>query len=343
MAGNQEMPMTIHRTRAAELLQQCRDRRVLVVGDLMLDRYILGHVHRISPEAPVPVVHVHAERAVPGGASNVALNVGALGGRGRVAGVIGRDPAGRELTAALSERGVDTGAVHEEPSVQTTVKTRVVAERQQVVRIDWEDAFRYPPGALAAFCDRVRAAIADADGVVLEDYGKGVLVQEVVDTVLAAARAKGIPVGLDPKENHELQVAGITLATPNRKEAFSAAGVPETRAEADPLHDQPLMRVGDILLEKWRPELLALTLGAQGMLLREPGRPPRLVPTRAREVFDVSGAGDTVIATCVLARAAGADFVEAAEIANYAAGVVVGKLGTATCTPDELLAWMPAS
>lgn len=333
--------MTIHRSRATALLDACRGKKILVVGDLMLDRYIIGSVSRISPEAPVPVVHVHSEKAVPGGASNVALNIGSLGGAGGVAGVIGDDADGRELSGLLAARGISTSAAQRDTSIRTTVKTRVIAERQQVVRIDWEDAFHYTPELLAAFRARLESEIAQADGVILEDYGKGVIVQEVVDTVIAAAAKRGIPVGLDPKENHILDVAGITLATPNRKEAFNGAGVAETRPTADPLTDPALRRVGDILVEKWRPDLLMITLGAQGMLLLERGKPPAHVPTRAREVFDVSGAGDTVIATCVLARAAGASFVEAAEIANYAAGVVVGKLGTATCTPDELLAWMP--
>jgi len=335
--------MTINRARASELLQACHGKKILVVGDLMLDRYIMGNVNRISPEAPVPVVHVHSEKAVPGGASNVALNVGSLNGRGGVAGVIGDDADGRELSALLTSRGVSTTAAVRDPSIRTTVKTRVIAERQQIVRIDWEDSFRYSPDTLKQFCDRLTSEIATADGVILEDYGKGVIVQEVVNTVLRAAALKKIPVGLDPKENHILDVAGITLATPNRKEAFNGAGIAESRPAAHPLEDSTLLKVGDILLEKWRPELLAITLGAQGMLLLEKGKSPLVVPTRAREVFDVSGAGDTVIATCLLARAAGASFVEAAEIANYAAGVVVGKLGTATCSADELLAWMPPS
>ncbi|HMO49607.1 MAG TPA: D-glycero-beta-D-manno-heptose-7-phosphate kinase [Kiritimatiellia bacterium] len=333
--------MTLHRSRAAALLGQFPSRRILVIGDLMLDRYIMGSVNRISPEAPVPVVHVHTEKAVPGGASNVALNIRSLAGQAGVAGVIGCDDNGRELASLLAARGVDTAAMVNDPSIPTTVKTRVIAERQQVVRIDWEEAFHYADATLAEFERRLVAEIERADGVILEDYGKGVIVQDVVDTALRAAKARGVPVGLDPKDNHVLNVSGITLATPNRKEAFSAAGVTETRPSAHPLEDAALRHVGQVLLEKWNPELLMITLGAQGMLLLEQGREPVHVPTRAREVFDVSGAGDTVIATCVLARAAGASFLEAAEIANYAAGVVVAKIGTATCTPDELLSWMP--
>ncbi len=330
--------MTIHRRRAAELLELMSSRRILVVGDLMLDRYIIGSVHRISPEAPVPVVHVDSEKSVPGGASNVALNIRSLGAAAAVAGTVGHDADGQLLKQLLNDYGVETTAAVTNPAARTTVKTRVLAERQQVVRIDWEDPLVYDQALLENLCQRIAAETAASDGVIIEDYGKGVIIQEVVNAVLTAAQAKGIPVGLDPKENHVLNVAGITLATPNRKEAFSAAGVPETRPSPHPLEDHALLRVGAILRERWQPDLLAITLGAHGMLLLEGDKPGQVVPTRAREVFDVSGAGDTVIATCVLARAAGARFVEAAEIANYAAGVVVGKLGTATCTPDELLA-----
>jgi len=333
--------MTINRKRAGELLALCQQRRILVVGDLMLDRYIIGSVNRISPEAPVPVVHVHTEKAVPGGASNVALNIGSLKAKSGVAGVIGQDADARELSSLLTERHVETNAMVSDPTIRTTVKTRVIAERQQIVRIDWEDAFQFSAATLKSFQDRLLEEINRADGVIIEDYGKGVINQDVVDTVLKAAAARKIPVGLDPKENHILNVAGITLATPNRKEAFSGAGIAETRPVANPLEDKTLLKVGEVLLEKWKPELLMITLGSHGMLLLEKGKNPAHVPTRAREVFDVSGAGDTVIATCVLARAAGASFIEAAEIANYAAGVVVGKLGTATCSPEELLAWVP--
>jgi D-beta-D-heptose 7-phosphate kinase/D-beta-D-heptose 1-phosphate adenosyltransferase len=334
--------MTINKKRAAALMEAFGPCRILVIGDLMLDRYIIGSVERISPEAPVPVVHVHREKVVPGGASNVALNIRSLHGRCGVAGVMGDDTDGNELARMLDANGIDTTAVLRQTKVRTTVKTRVIAERQQVVRIDWEDSFTYEPPDLARFKRNLEAAIVQADGVILEDYGKGVIAQAVVDTALAAAKARGIPIGIDPKDNHVLNVEGVTLATPNRKEAFSGAGVAETRASAHPLEDAALLKVGDLLLAKWKPELLAITLGAQGMLLLERGKAPVHVPTRAREVFDVSGAGDTVIATCVLARAAGANFIEAAEIANYAAGVVVAKIGTATCSPEELLAAIPS-
>ncbi|MCX6998544.1 MAG: PfkB family carbohydrate kinase [Kiritimatiellaeota bacterium] len=328
--------MTIKSDRVKQLLQLFPRQRIAVVGDLMLDRYIYGTVSRISPEAPVPVLHVTREKSMPGGASNVAWNVLALGGQTALCGLLGRDSAGRELREILVKGGMQADGVLDFPHLRTTVKTRIIAERQQVVRVDWEDQLRLDEITLDAFCRRVAVEVKKSTGVILEDYGKGVLQQRVADAALAAARAAGIPSGLDPKDD-SLQMAGLTVATPNRREAFAAAGVPETAPGADPLRDAELLRVGAILVKKWTPRLLMVTLGPQGMLLLSGNEPPRHVPTRAREVFDVSGAGDTVIATCVLALAAGAEFGEAAEIANYAAGVVVGKMGTATCSPAELL------
>jgi len=328
--------------RLRTLLARAARRRVAVVGDLMLDRYLYGAADRLSPEAPVPVVRVRRECDVPGGASNVAWNVRALGGAASVCGVIGRDAPGRALRGLLAERGVDTTGVQETRAARTTVKTRVLADRQQAVRIDWEDELRLPPAELNRFCGRVADTVAGADALVMEDYGKGTLAQAVADAALRAAAARGIPSGYDPKDDHALAVRGVTVATPNRKEAFICAGRPDPGGDVHPLRDRALRAAGEALLEKWEAKHLLITLGPQGMLLMAPGASPRHIPTRAREVYDVSGAGDTVIATCLLALAAGADFAEAAEMANYAAGVVVGKLGTATCSPAELRAAVAA-
>lgn len=331
--------MLLVRRRAEELLKAFQKQRILVVGDLMLDRYVIGKVHRISPEAPVPVLHVEEERSVPGGSANVAWNIVSLGGVATVAGVVGNDEAGRELSDLLKRRGVTIGSAFENIAHRTTVKTRIIADRQQVVRVDWEERFAYTDGVFSAFRYHIESEIEQATGVIMADYGKGVLQQPIVDAVLAAAGRRGIPVCLDPKD-FDLHVDGIAFATPNRKEAFGAAGVPESRPAEHPIEDAMLMHVGRKLLDKWNPKQLMITLGAQGMMLMFRDRPPIHVPTRAREVFDVSGAGDTVIATCALALAAGATFDEAAELANWAAGVVVGKLGTATCSPVELLGYL---
>lgn len=329
--------------RARQVAQAFRGQRILVVGDLMLDKYIHGTVERISPEAPVPVVRVSRERQVPGGAANVAGNVRAMGGEAVVAGVVGNDPAGQDLLRLLQESRIGTEGVRLVGGMQTTVKMRILADRQQVVRVDWDPATTFPKADVDAFCELLEKQVALCTGVVIEDYSKGIVRQEVIDVLLSRARKKGIPVGLDPKDNLELNIEGITLATPNYREAHACAGLIPKGPVADPLADESLRKAGEILLKRWKPEQLMVTLGPQGMYLVTQNRRPWVIPTRAREVFDVSGAGDTVIATCVLALAAGATFDEAAVLGNNAAGVVVGKLGTATCSPEELLASVEAN
>lgn len=332
--------MTISRDKARAITARFSKQKLLIVGDLMLDHYIYGQVSRISPEAPVPVLRVTKENSVPGGACNAAVNVRAMNGGAAVAGVMGRDEHGRSLLRLLHKSGVGTDAVLRLGTVPTTVKTRIVAERQQVVRVDWEKHAQLGTRQLGDFARRLELAMQGITAVLIEDYGKGVVQQPVVDALMAVAREKKIPVGLDPKDNYELKIEGLTLAKPNRKEAFAHAGVKDSGPHDDPLRDRALLNVAEILLQKWKPRMLMITLGGHGLLLASEGTPPVHVPTRAREVFDLSGAGDTVIATCMLALASGADFETAAELANYAAGVVVAKLGTATCTTDELLSYI---
>jgi len=332
--------MTISRDRANALLSEFSHQKILVVGDLMLDRYIYGNVERISPEAPVPVVHVGDEKSVPGGAANVAGNISSLGAKATVNGVLGRDQAAEDLKTILGGADVSMSGSLEVDELRTIVKMRIIAERQQVVRVDWEGPRELTDSQMGAFCDNVTQSIAGSTGVILEDYGKGVMQPQVVDTVLAAAKKADVVVGFDPKDNHQLVVNGVSVATPNRKEAFMIAGVKEAPAHPDPLQDERLLEVARILQQKWAPKMLLITLGSHGMLLAGDDGSMAHVPTRAREVFDVSGAGDTVISVCVLALASGATPMEAAELANYAAGVVVGKLGTASCTRDELIQYM---
>ena len=328
--------MSLSRQRARELLARFPTCTVAVVGDLMLDRFLYGSVERISPEAPVPIVRVEDECRMPGGAGNVVCNIRALKGRASVCGWVGADAEGRELIRLLRSRGADAGAVRAVRGGRTVVKTRVIAERQQVVRVDWDEAPAPAPDDARAFRSALAPVIQSSDGLILEDYGKGFLTQPLVNAALRAARSASIPVGLDPKSNG-LTFRGLRIATPNRREAFEAAGREDPGAGTAPLRDRPLVQVGAALREKWGCDHLLVTLGPRGMLLLEQGKRPVHVPTCAREVFDVSGAGDTVIAACLLALAAGAEVREAAELANAAAGVVVGKIGTATCTPDELL------
>jgi D-glycero-beta-D-manno-heptose-7-phosphate kinase len=328
----------LSRERAGAILARCRDRRLLVVGDLILDRYIHGEADRISPEAPVPVVRVTREHAVPGGSSNVALNIRALGGQAVLGGVLGDDDAGAQLRDLLHARGLGLDGVIAHAARTTSVKTRVMAQRQQVVRVDREDTDALPDACIGHLLERIEALLDTVHGVILEDYGKGVIDARLVSPLIEGAKRRGLPVGYDPKDNHELEVRGVTVATPNRREAFLAARMNDSLEPPHPLQDPRLLEAGGRLLQAWEPRHLLLTLGAQGMLLMREGEAPWHVPTCAREVFDVSGAGDTVIAVSLLALTAGASMKEAAALANACAGIVVGKLGTATASPEEVLA-----
>ncbi len=323
--------------RAKDIVENFHKQTILVVGDLMLDRYIKGSVNRISPEAPVPVVQVQQEFAVPGGAANVARNLVSLGAKSVLGGVLGNDIAGKELKKILVAEGIGLNAVLSLADIRTTLKTRIIADRQQVVRIDWEDIIELKGSKLGAFLNKLVDIIQKVNGIVIGDYAKGVISQKVIDVILQGALKRGIPVGMDPKDNPDFKLEGLTFVTPNRKEAFALCKQKETPPNIDPLEDKPLIRIAEELLERWQVAFVVITLGPQGMLLLSKDGKLVHVPTAAREVFDVSGAGDTAIATMLLALSAGAEKVEAATIANCAAGVVVGKLGTATCSKAELL------
>lgn len=323
------------RERANVLLDRFRQVRVLVVGDLMLDRYVFGSVARISPEAPVPVLRVEREEARLGGASNVALNLGELGAHGCVCGLVGQDAAGKALKQQLARNGIGADGVVETASIQTSVKTRVVADRQQIVRVDRESDVEECASAADLLSGSLEALRTAFDAVIIEDYGKGVVTQPMVDAVLTAA--DGLPVGFDPKDNHTLTFPWLTVATPNYREACLAAGLRERDLGRVPEQAGVLDAAGEQLTTRWHAETLMITLGPLGVYVKNAHAPSQLLPTQAREVFDVSGAGDTFIAVAVTALAAGAQYTEAAELANHAAGVVVGKVGTATCSPSELL------
>ena len=328
----------LNRSEAKALIGRFADTRILVVGDLMLDRYVFGSVSRISPEAPVPVIHVTRESSRPGGASNVSLNIASMGGSSIVAGIVGREEPGNALLNALDVAGIETDGIIRDSDIRTTVKTRIIAERQQVARVDYEQNGETHADQIRELCDALPALVEASDGVILEDYGKGVICQEVVDTVLKAAKRAGKPVGFDPKDNHQLELEWLTLATPNYREACLATGQPEVSLGDSPEACPELQTAGRILAERWDTEFLLITLGSHGMYLCPRGAAPSVQPTLAQEVFDVSGAGDTVIAVAMLALAAGAAHEQAAALANHAAGVVVGKVGTATCSPEEVLA-----
>lgn len=324
--------------RVQEIIDGMSGRRVLVVGDLMLDEFIWGKVSRISPEAPVPVVQVESETFYPGGAANVARNLREFTPQAAVFGLAGDDAAGGRLRDLLAAGGIETTGLVLSPGVPTTVKTRIIARTQQVVRVDREMARSPDDKSRKALLAALDTALAKADGVILEDYGKGLLDAALADEIIRRARTVGCVVAVDPNPGNPLPWRGATVIKPNRHEAFAAAGLPWSEPANNPLQDAPLLKAGEALLKKWDTDQLLITLSEQGMLLLTRDGLRHHTPTRAREVFDVSGAGDTAVALYALALCAGGTPVEAAEIANHASGVVVGKLGTATLTPEELQA-----
>lgn len=316
-----------------QLLKKIAKVRVLVIGDVMLDHYIWGDATRISPEAPVPVVDIARDSWTAGGAANVALNIASLGARCTVAGYIGQDDAGARLTTILHSRKIAT--IPTPGEAPTILKTRVLVQHQQLCRLDREappSAYHFP----AVKADGLLAReIAACDAVILSDYAKGILGDELVARVTQLARAAGKFVALDPKPKRRLAFHGLDLITPNKREALQLAGI-----ESQPHARFPAAEVCARLEELYATRNLVITLGEDGMLLSTKGRILKTIPTAAREVFDVSGAGDTSLAGLVLALTAGASLETAAQFANAAAGVVVGKLGTATVTPQELIAYV---
>src|SRR5271156_2209241 len=328
--------------RLAEILGAFSRSKILVIGDLMLDEFLWGKVTRISPEAPVPIVEIQRRAAYPGGAANVARNLASLGAQAGLAGVTGDDEAARRLKQLLGEAGIGTGGLRATASRPTTHKTRICAitrqlhehldieDQQQIVRVDDESRAPLDAESTRWLFARLREEISSHDAVIIEDYAKGLIDQELVTLVIKEAKAHGKIVAVDPNPNNPFDWSGATVLKPNRREAFLAADLPYS------LDEKAVLAAGAGLQKKHAIRHLLITLGEAGMMLFEEGRKPYHTPTRAQDVFDVSGAGDTAIAAFTLALAAGANGVEAAEIANHAAGVVVGKLGTATLTVDEL-------
>lgn len=327
---------TISLPRVRQILSAAQKTRVLVVGDVMLDQFIWGSVSRISPEAPVPVVDFVRESYMPGGAANVARNLVSLATPTELFGAIGHDDAARKLLTLLDEQNIGCTGLVKNSSRHTSIKTRIVAHQQQVVRVDRETRGGLDGKTTANLLAEIRKKITCADAVIIGDYGKGVVTQTLLNEIKSLCRERGVWLSLDPKPVHRLNLSGLSLITPNRKEAFELANLPDDTKNANPLEDKNLMLVADRLLNELHPALLLITLGDLGMLLCQRGQKPFHIPTVAQEVFDVSGAGDTVIATFTLAIAAGASPIEAAILSNHAAGIVVGKVGTATTTPEEL-------
>ena len=306
-------------------------RRVAVLGDAMIDRYLWGRVERISPEAPVPVVEVERESATLGGAGNVAANLAALGATPVLIGVRGDDAAGAELAAALKSRGIATDGLIVDPTRPTTVKTRIVAHAQQVVRADRESRADVAGAPLAALVRVLEQALPSCAALVVSDYGKGVVHPGTLGPALELARRHGFAVCVDPKESHIDAYRGVSVLTPNQHEAGWAQGI-RVRDEAT------LREVGWGLQKRLDAAAVLVTRGAEGMSLFERGGRYTHLPTVAREVYDVTGAGDTVVSVVALALAAGAEYPAACRLANHAAGLVIREVGTATCTPEALLA-----
>lgn len=321
------MPHTIARTRVAALLEAAAARRICVVGDAMLDVYLHGDVERISPEAPVPVVRVRERRSALGGAANVAENVRALGATCDLVCAIGTDGAGQSLADGLRDAGVALRAVTT-GGRPTTTKTRVLGRAQQMLRLDEEEDSELSRADALAVIEATRDAISTADALVLEDYNKGLLVPDVIRAAIEAATARRIPIVVDPKYRNFFEYRGATVFKPNRRELEAALG-----AAFDLEHPEALPGI----FGRLGVEHLLLTLGERGMALLSSGAVTR-IPTTARDVYDVVGAGDTVTAWLATLLAAGATVHEAAVVANYAAGVEIAKLGAVTVSAEEVLA-----
>ncbi|MFL6499534.1 MAG: bifunctional heptose 7-phosphate kinase/heptose 1-phosphate adenyltransferase, partial [Candidatus Udaeobacter sp.] len=294
-------------------------------------------VGRISPEAPVPVVEVTGESFYPGGAANVGRNLREFVDKVAVIGMLGKDRSGRQLRELLAEENIDTSSAIEDESFCTIVKTRIIALHQQVVRVDREKIFTPSSQQITKVVGDVRDSLKETDAIIFEDYGKGFVTTELVTQIVREAAAAGKIVAADPNPQHPVDWRGVTVVKPNRAEAFLAAGIP-WRDAGEPPKDADLENAGNALLTKWETQYVLITLGEHGMVLFRQAEAPHYIRTKARQVFDVSGAGDTAIALFTLGLVCGATPIEAAEIANHGSAVVVSKLGTATVTRDELVA-----
>ena len=303
--------------------------KILVIGDLILDQFIWGKVSRISPEGPVPVVWVDHESFMPGGASNVASNIRSLGGEVAVLGVIGEDQWGSILTQELENKNIDAQGVIIDPNRPTILKTRIVAHNQQVVRVDREKVNGLDREIVNKLIDSAQEKIKEADAIIIEDYGKGVITPALLKKVVPLAKKLGKIITVDPKESHFSYYKGITAITPNQHEA-------EVAADMKMKDEQSLLKIGKKILKRFDCQVALITLGEKGIHVFERSGKVTHIPTVAQEVYDVSGAGDTVISTFTLAKTAKANNIEAAHLSNFAAGIVVGKVGIAVVTPEEL-------
>jgi rfaE bifunctional protein kinase chain/domain len=311
-------------------LAAMQGKRIAVLGDFMLDRYLWGSVTRISPEAPVPVVEIDTETEQLGGAANVANNIAALGALPHPVGVIGKDGSGERLLELLENAGFPNDGLFVDDTRPTTIKTRVIAHNQHVVRTDRESRKELTPDMQERILRHLEKILPKLDAILIEDYNKGVIAQPLLTRVIELARAHDRIITVDPKFNHFLDYQQVTVFKPNRKETEEVLGVKLS-------NDGAVDRAGETLLQRLQCGNVLITLGERGMALFSKGGGSHLIPTRARRVHDVSGAGDTVIATLTAALASGADILEAATLANYAAGVVVGEVGAVPIDKQKLI------
>lgn len=314
--------------RLKSIVSRFKNKRILVVGDLILDHHIVGSVDRVSPEAPVPVVWANQENFVPGGAANVGLNLSAIGAKVSLCGVTGCDHFGKTLFSLIGKAGISTNLIVRDKKRPTTIKTRIIAHNQQVVRVDWESLEFLSENTNKLVLSKIKKNLDDFDAVIVEDYGKGVINPSLLEELISLCRKKEKIITVDPKEEHFDYYEDVTALTPNLKEAQAAAGTKIRNKSQLPF-------LGKIIMKRLNPKALLITLGEDGMILFS-GNSHYHIPTTALEVFDVSGAGDTVISVFTLALTSGATYKEAAILANFAAGIVVGKLGAATVNKREL-------
>ena len=332
--------MSLNQYRSA--VENFSSAKIAVIGDLMLDVYLWGAVNRISPEAPVPVVNVKKRTSCLGGAANVMRNIATCGGNAIAFGAIGNDESGRELLRELQDFGIDHSGIVTSNIRRTTEKCRVIAGAQQLLRTDFEDTIALEDELREKMVCSIEKLICEKqiNAIIFDDYAKGVLAAWMLERIIAVAQKHNVVTILDPKPKTGgvPAVKGLTLLKPNRSEAFALSKVLDDNNGCDPAQDQNLLLAARKIYSEWEPESLLISLASQGMALFQKGELLKIIPTMAREVFDVSGAGDTVAAVCTMALAGGCDAITAASIANHAAGVVVGKIGTAPILKDELLA-----
>ncbi|OED34932.1 hypothetical protein AB834_05715 [PVC group bacterium (ex Bugula neritina AB1)] len=317
------------KTDLISILEKFSQVRVIVVGDVMLDRFTWGRVSRISPEAPVPVVEVTKECFMPGGASNVSANISALTGQSVLCGIIGSDTYGEMLSLALKKKGIEDSSLITDDNRVTTVKDRIIASQQQVLRVDREDISPISEKQCKNLLSHIKKAIPLAQVIVIEDYGKGVVTRALIEEVIKEARESNLLIAVDPKDDHFDHYTHVDIITPNHHEAEKATGI--AIKDTDSLH-----LCGATLIEKTKCRAALITQGEQGMTLFQKDKEPFHISTVAKDIFDVSGAGDSVVATLSLALGAGASFEEAALLSNIAGGIVVEKMGVATLTNQEI-------